>query len=90
MYIYSVYPAISKSPTQLPNWLKISETRFVQIVFNCDINCMLKPFLTVAPHESGTRNTLLGPWLNNTKVYLHSFISTQKHTIAEEMSTVQW
>jgi hypothetical protein len=30
---------------------------------------MLLPFLTVALHESGTRKTLLGPWLSNTEVY---------------------
>ena len=31
--------------------------------------CMLKPFLTVALHELGTRNALLGPLLNNTEDY---------------------
>jgi hypothetical protein len=31
--------------------------------------------------ESGTSNALLGPWLNNTEVYLTPFISTQNHTI---------
>ena len=30
---------------------------------------MLKPFLTVALHELGTRNALLDPLLNNTEVY---------------------
>jgi hypothetical protein len=39
---------------------------------------ILLPFLSVARHESGTRNALLGPWLNNTEVYLITFISTQK------------
>ena len=28
---------------------------------------ILLPFLSVTLHESGTRNALLGPWLNNTK-----------------------
>jgi hypothetical protein len=37
-------------------------------------------FLSVALHESGTRNDLLGPWLNNTEVYLTPFIRTQNHT----------
>jgi hypothetical protein len=82
MYVYCVYPAISKSPKQLPNWLQIAEASFVQIVFNCDINCMLKPLFTVALHESGTRNALLGPWLNNSEVYWAPFISTTNHTIA--------
>jgi hypothetical protein len=43
---------------------------------------ILLPFLSVAQHESGTRNALLGPWPNNTEVYLTPFISTQNHTIA--------
>jgi hypothetical protein len=30
---------------------------------------MLKPFHTVALHESGTKNALLGQLLNNTEVY---------------------
>jgi len=40
------------------------------------------PFLFAALYESGTRNYLLGPGLNNTEVYLTPFISTQNHTIA--------
>ena len=39
-------------------------------------------FLSVTLLESGTRNALLGSLLNNTKVYLTPFISTQNHTIA--------
>jgi hypothetical protein len=39
-------------------------------------------FISVAPHESATRNALLGPWLNNTEVNLTPFIGTQNHTIA--------
>ena len=38
MYIYCVCPAISKSPKQLPNCLKIAETSVVLIVFN-GVNC---------------------------------------------------
>ena len=44
---------------------------------------ILLPFLSVALHESGTRNSLLGPLLNNTEVYLTHFIRIQNHTIAE-------
>jgi hypothetical protein len=33
MYVYCVYPAISKSPKHLPNCLKITETHVVLIVF---------------------------------------------------------
>ena len=35
MYIYCVYPAISKSPKDLPNFQKIAETSVFLIVFNC-------------------------------------------------------
>ena len=41
MYIYCVYPAISKSPKQLLSFLKIAETSVVLIVFNgvvCDVS----------------------------------------------------
>ena len=43
---------------------------------------ILLPFLSVSLHESGIRNALLGPWLNNTEAYLTPFISTKNHTIA--------
>ena len=35
---------------------------------------ILLKILYVALHKSGTRNALLGPWLNNTEVYLIPFI----------------
>ena len=41
MYVYCVYPAISKSPKQLPNCLKIAKTSIVLNVFKdiiCDIS----------------------------------------------------
>ena len=41
MYIYCVYPAILKDPTQLSNCLKIATTNIVLIVFNgviCDVS----------------------------------------------------
>jgi hypothetical protein len=67
------YPAITKSPKHLPNCLKIAETSVVLIVFNgviCDVSAKLLPFLSVCTlHESGTRNALLGPPLDNTEVY---------------------
>ena len=37
MYVYCIYPAISKSPKHLPNCLKITETSVVLIVFNDDV-----------------------------------------------------
>ena len=61
-----------KSPKQLPNCLKITQTSVVLIIFNCftcDIGtCTVT--VSVALHESGTRNALLGTRLNNTEVYL--------------------
>ena len=41
MYVYCVYPAISKSAKHLPNCLKIFETSVILIVFNgviCDVS----------------------------------------------------
>ena len=41
VHVYCVYPAISKSPKQLPNCLKIAETNVVLIIFNgviCDVS----------------------------------------------------
>ena len=38
LYIYCVYPAISKGEKQLPNCLKINETSVVLSVFNCIIS----------------------------------------------------
>ena len=64
MNAYCVYPTISKSPKHLPNCLKITKTRVVLIVFNgaiCDVSAYAVIFLSVALHESGTRNALLGP-----------------------------
>ena len=87
MYVYCAYPTISKSPKHLPNCLKITETSVVLIVFNGAI-CVsgLILILYINLHESGTRNVLLGPWPNNTEVYLTPFISTQNHTIAGKKS----
>ena len=69
----------------MQNCLKKAETSIVLIVFNdiiCDVSAYMLLFLSVALSESGTRNALLSPWLNNTEVYLTPFISTQHHTIA--------
>ena len=41
MYVYCVYPATSKSPTQLPVCLKVTERSVVLIVCNvvvCDVS----------------------------------------------------
>jgi hypothetical protein len=57
--LYCVYPAISKSPKQMPNFMKIAEPSVVSSVSEL----ILLPFLSVALYKSGTRNALLGPIL---------------------------
>ena len=83
MYLYCVYPAISKSPKHLPNCLKITEARVALIVFNgviCDVSTYT---VTISfCRSSWSRYQKSGPWPNNTKVYLTPFISTQNHTMA--------
>ena len=75
MYVYCVYPAISKGPKQLPNCLKIAEASVILIVFIgviCDVSAILLPFFSVSLR------------LNNTEVYLTSFISTQNHKLEDK------
>ena len=69
MYEYSVYPTISKSLKQLPICLKISEIIVVltsSMASPVTSTFILISFLSVALHESRTKNALLGPRLNNT------------------------
>ena len=83
MYLYCVYPAISKSLKQLWNCLKITETRVVLIIFDgiiCDVSTY--SFTISFCRSIWIRKALLGPWLNNTEGYLTPFISAQNHTIA--------
>ena len=65
MYVYCVYSAISKSPKTLAKLSGNNESKVVLIVYNgviCDVRDYIRlPFLSVALHESGTRNALLGP-----------------------------
>jgi hypothetical protein len=42
---------------------------------------VLLPFLSVALHESGTRKALLGPWLNDTDVYLNPLIKRRNYRV---------
>jgi hypothetical protein len=57
-YIYCVYPAMSKSPKQLPNCLQRAETSIVLIVINVTSTLILLLFLTIAQHETGTRKAV--------------------------------
>ena len=61
MYVSCVYPAMLKSPKQLPNCLKRAETNVVLIVFmvsSVKSVFILFPFLSVAQHEPGTRKAI--------------------------------
>jgi hypothetical protein len=52
MYLYCVDPAMSKSPKQLPDCLKIAETSVVLIVLN-DVLCEVCVYtVTVSYHRS--------------------------------------
>ena len=65
MYVYCVYPAISKSQKQLPTFLQLAETSVFIIVsvesYVTSELILLPFFFSVALHESDTRNALLGP-----------------------------
>jgi hypothetical protein len=61
--------------------MKIAETSIILMVFNGVWSQYLYCY-HFSLHEPGTRNTLLGPWLNNTEVYLTPFSSIQNHIIA--------
>ena len=57
MYVYCVYPAISKGPIQLPNCLKIAETSVVLNVFKgviIDVNAYIVFFFSVGPLQDKT------------------------------------
>ena len=86
MYVYCAFPEISKRSKHLPNCLKLTEKNVILIslmITSVTSVLILFPFLSVALHESGTRNYLLGPGPNNTEVYLTPLtISTQNHTFA--------
>ena len=61
MYVYCVYLAISKSPKQKTNDLKIAETNVVLNVFKATSvtsALILLSFLSVAQQESGTRKDI--------------------------------
>ena len=69
----------SKTPTKLSenncNTRRRSNSFYWRLLWRQCLYCCR--FL----HESGTRNALLGPWPNNTEVYLTTFISTHNHTV---------
>ena len=61
MYVYCVYPAMSKSTKQLPYCLKKPETSVVLIVFYgvlCEVSILLA-YLTIVLQESDTSYILV-------------------------------
>ena len=60
MNAYCVYSEMSKSPKQLPNCLKITETNVALGVFNSDV-CGYSATVYVTIHESCSRKALSGP-----------------------------
>jgi len=54
MYVYYVYPAMSKSSKQLPNCMEIAEEIVVLIIFNSVLYHVRAYNITVSLHESGT------------------------------------
>ena len=76
MYVYCVYPAISKSSKQLPNCLKITETSVVLIIFICVI-CDVRTYTVTVSFCCSTwirYQKYFIPWPNNTEVYLTPLI----------------
>ena len=64
---------LKKKKKNLPICLKRAETSIFLIIFMVFLvmsTFILLLFLSVTLHESCTRRALLGPWLNNTEVYL--------------------
>ena len=87
LYIYCVYPAMSKSPKQEPSCLKIAETSIIIIFFKGVLYAVHHLYcydflLSLYMNQIPERKALLGTWRNNTEVYLNPFISTQNHIIA--------
>jgi hypothetical protein len=81
MYINCDYFAISKNPKWMSNCLKSANIILNGVLYHIQTyNCYC--FLSLTLHESGPRKALLGPWLNNTEVYLTPFICTQNSTVA--------
>ena len=74
MYVYCVYPAISKRPKQLPNHLKMAETRVVVIIF---IGVLLSHGYT-SLHEFGTKKAMAWSVTVITNIYLVNAISLFK------------
>jgi hypothetical protein len=53
MYVYYVYPAMSKRTNQLPNYLERAETNVVLIVFNGDLY-RVRAYIVVVSYRRST------------------------------------
>jgi hypothetical protein len=76
------------------NVLKSAETWLVLNVLGCPLSCQhlyCYRFLLFALNESGTRKGLLGPWLNNTEVYLTPLLELKITWLLNKLySTILW
>ena len=71
MYIVFILQCQKAQNTCQIVWKEQKQSPFLSflIVSSAKSTLILLPFLTVALHESGTRKSLLVPWLNNTEVF---------------------
>ena len=53
MYVYCVYPAVLKSPKQLPDCLKRAETNVVLIVFD-GVHCEVSAYTGTVTYRRST------------------------------------
>ena len=83
MYLYCVYPAISKSPKQLPNCLKIAETSVILIVSRASsVTSAYGIYYCFFLSLDITEVPEVVYQVHDTEVYLTPLISTQHHSIA--------
>jgi hypothetical protein len=84
MYLYCVYPAISKSPKQLPNCLKIAETSVILIVSRASsVTSPYGIYYRFFLSRDITEVPEMVYYVHDTEVYLTPLIITQHHSIAE-------
>jgi len=68
MYVYCVYPAMSKSPKQLPNCLKRAEISIVLIVFN-GVPYHVHPYTGTVPYFGSKWNMYQESYIGSVTVY---------------------
>ena len=61
VYLSCIQPVMAKKPIQLPKRAETSVDLIVLMVASAKSTLILLPFLSLARHEPGTRNALIGP-----------------------------